>query len=197
VKDAIVVFREVAGNRTIASMILLSGLSALFVGTAFQAQMPEYAHDLGADARGLAYSALLGANAAGAVVGGILLEGKGLLQPRAQTAIICTILWCLVITGFAAVTSYPLALVLLFFAGILNLTSLSMSQTLVQLRAPTHLRGRLIGLYNMAAHGLKAFSGLTVGVLGSFIGVHWSLALSALVLLTILVLLFSLSARFD
>ncbi|MGH7835765.1 MAG: MFS transporter [Candidatus Binatia bacterium] len=197
VKDAIAVFREVAGNRTIASMILLAGLSALFVGTAFQAQMPEYAHDLGADDAGLAYSALLGANAAGAVVGGILLEGKNLLQPRAQTAVICTILWCLVITGFAAATSYPLALVLLFFAGILNLTSLSMSQTLVQLHAPTHLRGRLIGLYNMSAHGLKAFSGVTVGVLGSLIGVHWSLALSALVLLTILVLLFSFSARFD
>jgi MFS family permease len=196
-KDAIVVFREVAGDRTIASMILLAGLSSLFVGTAFQAQMPEYAHDLGADDAGLAYSALLGANAAGAVVGGILLEGKGLLQPRAQTAVICTILWCLVIAGFAAATSYPLALALLFFAGVLNLTSLSMSQTLVQLRAPTHMRGRLIGLYNMAAHGLKAFSGVTVGLLGSLIGVHWSLALSALVLLTILVLLFSFSARFD
>jgi hypothetical protein len=34
----------------------------------------------------------------------------------------------------------------------------------------------------MAAHGLKAFSGITVGVLGSLIGVHWSLALSAMIL---------------
>ena len=77
-KDAVVIFRDVAGNRTITSMILLAGLSALFVGTAFQALMPEYAHDLGTDEAGLEYSALLGANAAGAVVGGILLEGRGL-----------------------------------------------------------------------------------------------------------------------
>jgi len=40
--------------------------------------------------------------------------------------------------------------------------------------------------------GLKAFSGVTVGVLGGLIGVHWSLALSAMVLLAITVALFAL-----
>jgi hypothetical protein len=39
--------------------------------------------------------------------------------------------------------------------------------------------------------GLKAFSGVTVGVLGGLIGVHWSLALSAMVLLAITVALFA------
>jgi hypothetical protein len=46
-------------------------------------------------------------------------------------------------------------------------------------------------LYSMASMGLKAFSGLTVGVVGGLIGVHWSLALSAMVLLTITVALFA------
>jgi hypothetical protein len=66
-----------------------------------------------------------------------------------------------------------------------------MSQTLVQLHSPPNLRGRLIGLYNMAAHGLKAFSGITVGVLGSLIGVHWSLAISAMILMAVTVALFA------
>ena len=35
----------------------------------------------------------------------------------------------------------------------------------------------------MASLGLRAFSGVTVGLLGSLIGIHWSLALSAAVLL--------------
>ena len=191
VKEALNVLREVSGNRAIVSMVLLGGFSALFVGNAFQAQMPEYAHDLGADKEGFAYSALLAANAAGAVIGGLLLEGRGLLQPRVRTAIVCCILWCLAIAGFAAAPNYPLAFTLLFLAGVFNLAFNSMAQTLVQLLAPSHLRGRLIGLFSMSNNGLRAFSGLTVGVLGGFIGVHWSLGLSAATLLAVTIALFA------
>ena len=190
-KDALDVLREVSGNRAIISMVVLGGASALFVGNAFQAQMPEYAHDLGADKEGFAYSALLAANAAGAVIGGLLLEGRGLLQARVRTAIVCCILWCLVIGGFAAAPNYPIALTLLFFAGVFNLAFNSMAQTLVQLLAPSQLRGRLIGLFSMSNSGLRAFSGLTVGVLGGFIGVHWSLGLSATALLAVTIALFA------
>ena len=181
--DAIATLREAAGNRTIFSMILLAGVSSLLVGNAFQAQMPEYAHDLGTDDAGMQYSILLGANAAGALAGGLILESRGLLQPRPQTAIVFTLLWCLAIGGFAAATDYSLAVALMFVAGFLNLASGAMSQTLVQAHAPERLRGRLIGLYNTANNGLRAFSGVTVGVAGSLIGIHWSLALSAIVLL--------------
>jgi MFS family permease len=195
--DTIALLRQVSDNRTIFSMILLAGVSSLFVGNAFQAQMPEYAHDLGTDDAGVRYSLLLGANAAGALTGGIILEGGGLLQARAQTAIVFTALWCLVIAGFAAATNYPLAVALMFVAGFLNLAFSAMSQTLVQLNAPAQLRGRLIGLYNTANNGMRAFSGVTVGLVGSLIGVHWSLALSALALLaaTLTLLAFSMRAR--
>ncbi|HTP95162.1 MAG TPA: MFS transporter [Burkholderiales bacterium] len=191
------ILRDVSGNRTIVSMIALAGVSSFFVGNAFQAQMPEYAHDLGSDAADLSYSVLLGANAAGAVTGGVILEARGLLQARPPVAIALSILWCLVIAGFAAAQSYPLAVGLMFLAGFLNLTFSSMAQALVQIHAPPALRGRLIGVFNMSNNGLRAFSGLSVGVLGSLIGIHWSLALSALALLaaTMALLAFSMRAR--
>jgi MFS family permease len=190
-KDALDIMRQAAQNPTILSMVLLAGTTSLLVGNAFQAQMPEFAHDLGTDDQGYAYSALLAAYAGGAVVGGLLLEGRNLLRPSARSATICAIIWCLLIAGFAATSSYPLALALLFLAGVLNLAYLSMAQTLVQLLAPSHLRGRLIGLFNMSSMGLRAFSGLTVGVLGGLIGVHWSLALSATALLAVTLALFA------
>jgi MFS family permease len=184
--------RETSSNPTILSMILLGGATSLLVGNAFQAQMPEYAHEYGHDNQDLAYSVLLGANAAGAVVGGLLLEGKGWLKANARNAALCSILWCIAIIGFAASSSYYLSVGLLFCAGLLNLAFLSMAQTLVQLQAPAQLRGRLIGLFNTSNNGLRAFSGLTVGVVGGLIGIHWSLALSAMVLLAVTVALFAL-----
>ena len=74
---------------------------------------------------------------------------------------------------------------LLFAAGFLELSFNAMAQTLVQLNAPLGMRGRVIGLFNMASLGLRAFSGVSVGLLGSLIGVHWSLALSALTMLVV------------
>lgn len=192
-RDAFEIVREVSGNRPIITMIVLAGCVSFFVGTAFQATMPEFAHDLGTEQADFAYSALLGANAAGAVIGGFLLEGRGWLPPRVQTAMFSAILWCVTIAGFAFSSNYALSLLLLFAAGVLHLTFSSMGQTIVQTLSPPRLRGRLIGLFAMASMGLKAFSGLTVGVLGGLIGVHWSLAASAMALLAVTLVLFALA----
>jgi MFS family permease len=190
-RGAMDLLRETAASPTILSMILLGGATSLLVGNAFQAQMPEFAHDFGHDKQGWAYSILLGANAGGAAVGGLLLEGTGLLRANPRNAAICSILWCVAIIGFAASQLYYLSVALLFCAGFLNLAFMSMAQTLVQLQAPSRLRGRLIGLFNTSNNGLKAFSGVTVGVVGGLIGIHWSLALSAMILLAVTIALFA------
>jgi hypothetical protein len=60
-----------------------------------------------------------------------------------------------------------------------------MTQTIVQLHAPTEIRGRVLGLFGMSSAGLRTFSGVMVGVLGSFATVHWSLAIAASALIVI------------
>jgi MFS family permease len=191
--DAIEVFREVKNNRPIVTMIALGGSASLLVGNIFQTLMPAFAGDLGAGQADFAYSALLMASAAGAVFGGFLLEGKGWLQAKAPNATMCAVAWCVLITAFALSTNYYLSVALLFFAGMLNLAFYSTAQAVVQLQSPDHLRGRLIGLFGMAAFGFRAFSGVTVGVAGAWIGVHRSLALSAITLfgVTVALLLFA------
>jgi MFS family permease len=193
--DVVSTMKLIAGNRVILSMTLLAGASSLIVGNGFQAQMPEFAHDLGHNDADLSYSMLLGANAAGAVLGGLILEARGLLPAKPSNAVVLVILWCFSIAAFAWTTSYPVAVSMMFAAGFLNLAFASMGQTLVQLSAPEEIRGRVIGLYNMASMGLRAFSGVTVGVGGSLIGIHWSLALSAMVLLTAATTIFALMIR--
>ena len=176
-------------SRIIVSMILLSGCASLIISNAYQAQMPGYAQDLGHGDAGLLYGLLLAADAAGALTGGIVLEGSGWLQPRPRTAFLLVMIWCCVLAAFAMTTIYPLALALLFAAGFVELSYNSMTQALVQLNAPAAIRGRVLGLYSMAGLGLRAFSGITVGLGGSLIGIHWSLALSAMLLLAITLLL--------
>jgi MFS family permease len=183
--EAVQTLREFAGVPAIISMVALAGFGSILVGNAFQVQMPAFALDLGTDKEGLAYSALLAANAAGAVAGGLALESAGFLKPHPRTAIISASLWCLAIGAFAFAPSYSIAVVMLFLAGFFNLASNSMAQTLVQLLAPPEKRGRAVGLFNMAGLGLRVGSGVSVGVLGGFIGIHWSLGLSAAALLAI------------
>jgi len=183
--DIVQTMREIKGRPVIVSMTLLAGAGSFFVGNAYSAQMPGFATDLGHGDPGVAYSTLLAADAAGAMLAGVALESRGWLPPAPRTAIVLAMLWGLALASFSLATNYPLALCALFAAGFLELSFNAMAQSLVQLDAPPDKRGRVIGLFNMASLGLRTFSGVSVGLLGSLIGVHWSLALSAVAAMAI------------
>jgi MFS family permease len=187
--DIVSTIRTISTNHTILTMVILAGGAALFVGNAHQAQMPEFSRDLGHGSDGVFYSLLLAANAGGALLAGLVLESRSLLPAHPRTACLLLILWCFSVIGFAVSTDFALSLGLLFLGGFLDLSYNSMAQTLVQLRAPDDIRGRVIGLYIMASNGLRAFSGVTIGLGGSLVGIHWSLGLSAAVLLILALML--------
>ncbi|SEQ04734.1 Predicted arabinose efflux permease, MFS family [Solimonas aquatica] len=193
--DILSTAREIVAHPVILAMTLLAGGAAFLIGNAYQAQMPGFAEDLGHGHAGLAYSALLGADAFGALCAGLLLELRGLLPPRARTALLLATLWCCGLIVFALMPSYPLALITLFVVGFLELSFNSMAQALVQLAAPEAIRGRVLGLYAMAAMGMRSFSGVSIGLLGAAIGVHQSLAGSALALLALVLSLLAFTLR--
>ena len=193
--DVCSTLRSVANDRTLLSMICLGGGSALLIGNAYQAQMPRFAEDFGTVRAGWTYMVLLGADAAGALVAGVVLESRGLLRALPRTAILLAMFWCVALFGFATSASYPIAIVFLFAAGFLELSFNSMAQALVQLNAPSDIRGRVIGVYSMASMGLRTFSGVTVGLMGGVIGVHRSLTWSAVALLLLMGLLLARTAR--
>jgi MFS family permease len=178
--DIMQTVREVRGIPLLAVMILLAAGASFFIGNSYQAQMPGFAHDLGHGDPGSKYTMLLGADAAGALLAGILLESRGgIFRMRPATAIVLAMAWAASLMGFALVHVYPLALCLLFAAGFFELSFSSMTQTIVQMKAPEASRGRVLGLYNMAAAGLRTFSGVTVGLAASLSSIHVSLAVSA------------------
>ncbi|TQF30121.1 hypothetical protein UNPA324_11225 [Bradyrhizobium sp. UNPA324] len=187
--DIMLTIRAIGTQPVLTAMTWLAGLTSFMIGNAYHAQTPGFAGDLGHGDPGASYSVLLAADAAGAVLAAIALESWGRLKGTPRTAIMLAMLWSVALLGFAVVRIYPVAIVLLFCAGFFELSFNTMAQALVQLNAPSDIRGRVVGLYNMAGLGMRAFSGITVGLFGAAIGIHWSLGLSAALLLALLILL--------
>ena len=157
-------------------MILLSGAASFFVGSSYQAQMPGFATDLGGIEPGLSYSLLLAADAAGALFAGIALEaGMRAIRVTPRIAMGFALGWAAALGCFALTRNYPLALFCLFAAGFCELSFSSMNQTIVQMKAPDTIRGKVLGLFGMSSAGLRLFSGIFVGLIGSEIGIHHSL----------------------
>jgi MFS family permease len=189
--DIIQTVRDVRGVPVVAAMVLLAGAASFFIGNSYHAQMPGFAHDLGHGDPGLAYTLLLAADAAGALLAGVLLEMRGTwLRMAPASALKLAFLWGCSLFTFSFMEWYPAAICVLFLAGFLELSFSSMTQALVQLNAPDTIRGRVLGLFSMSAMGLRAFSGVTVGLLGSVTNIHISLSLSALAFVTVAGVLF-------
>ncbi|WP_433292634.1 MFS transporter [Actinoplanes sp. CA-030573] len=173
------VLRDIRTNHTLISMIILGGLGSFFIGASLQSAMPIFASDLGAGSAGTAYGILLFANGAGGVLGGLVLEATGWIPPTVGAAIISTFAYGVSTLLFAIADNYVLAVALLVIGGVANLAAMSVGQTVVQLLAPPGDRGKVIGVYGVAASGLRFGSGITVGLFGAVVGMHWSLGISA------------------
>jgi Na+/melibiose symporter-like transporter len=193
--DIVETLRDVRGMPLIVSMLVLVAGGSFFIGGAYQAQMPGFANDLGHGDPGVAYSMLLAADAGGALMAGLLLEARALFAMTPRTALVLAMLWCVSLAAFAWTRVYPVALLLLFAAGFFELAWSSLAQAIVQINAPANIRGRVIGLFNMASLGMRTFAGVTVGLSGAVFGVHVALAGSALVFLIVLTGLFVSRSR--
>ena len=187
--DIVQTIRDIGTQRVLTSMTLLAGLTSFMIGNAYHAQMPGFA-----TISGMATPACPTACCwpptppARCLRASRWKRGDGSSPPR--TAIVLAILWSLSLLAFASVGIYTLAIALLFAAGFFELSFNTMAQALVQINAPADIRGRVVGLFNMAGLGMRAFSGITVGLAGAAIGIHWSLGLSAAVLLAFLFVLY-------
>jgi MFS family permease len=176
IRDILDTIAEAAKIPVLGLSILLSGAASFFIGNSYQAKMPGFAADLGGVEPGIAYSMLLGADAAGALLAGITLElGVRLTRVTPLASMSFALGWAVSLACFAFTRDYRLALVFLFAAGFCELSFSSMNQTIVQMNAPSAIRGKVLGLFGMSSAGLRLFSGIFVGLLGERVGIHFSM----------------------
>jgi MFS family permease len=180
--DGFRVLRSVGDDRVLVSMIVLAGLVALCVGGSLQVSIPSFADTLGTGSDGLGYGLLLFANGAGGVLGGFLLEATGVIKPNVRAVVVATVLFGATTLVVAVTGSYVVAVLALLIGGVANMTSTSIGQAVVQLRAPVEQRGRVVGVYNMFGMGLRTGNGLSLALLGAALGVGTAVAIGGVVL---------------
>ncbi|MGI3781250.1 MAG: MFS transporter, partial [Janthinobacterium lividum] len=109
-------------------------------------------------------------------------EATGLIRPSTRAVVVATVLFGATTLAVAITHSYVVAVIVLLIGGVANMTSTSIGQAVVQLRAPMEQRGRVVGVYNMFGSGLRTGNGITLAVLGAAVGVSSAVAVGAVVL---------------
>jgi MFS family permease len=196
-KDLIAGLRFVARHRIVLGALSLD-LFAVLLGGAV-ALLPVFARDVlhvGPSGLGL----LRSAPALGATLVGVLLAHRPLERQVGRVLLACVFLFGCATIVFGLSRSYPLSLAALLIAGAADMISVVVRQTLVQLRTPDEMRGRVAAvnvLFVGASNELGEFeSGLTAAWLGVVPAVVFGGAGTCLVVL-IWLLLFPDLAKVD
>jgi MFS family permease len=180
--------RAEPGCRAAIGTIALVGLSA----SPFIALVPVMAHRLThAGARGIASATglLTTAQGIGAVVGALAIAPLAARFGRGRILIgsLAVLPPVLILYGFAP--SLVFALPALFVVGLVYISVLSGLSTVVQLRAPAELRGRVLSLYLVALGVSYPIGSLVQGPVADSLGLAWTTAVAGCLLAIALVLI--------
>ena len=182
-REGISYARKSAHVRLVLTMLVAISTIAMN----FNVLLPVLARQTLASGPGV-FGLIAGCFGAGALVGGLL------------SAALSRASWKAIIAGagglgvaelvLAPLHSLGPAIVLLFIAGICFTLYTANSNAVLQLRAPDHLRGRVIGFYYFAFNGLAPLGGILAGWLAATGGTELAFAVAgavtALVALTAL-----------
>jgi MFS family permease len=168
-------FRYVMDNRWPRALVVLIAGFAVF-GFPFIIMAPVFARDvLRVGASG--YAALVSAIGVGAAVGALALAGFGKRYRKERLLIAASALFGVTLASIALVSSFSASIALFTLAGWTMATNGILGNTLLQIQAPDHLRGRVMGVYSFLVLGLAPFGSFQAGLVAEHLGVRYSIGL--------------------
>lgn len=170
-------FRYVRKDRTILSLIALIAMTTVFIYPVVSVMLPLYVRNLlglGAERMGF----LMAVSGTGSLVGSL-----GLLSV-APGKRIRFIMGAVVVVGCAMfvmsrTSSFVVAAGSMGCLAIGLATNFGLANTIVQERAPAHLRGRISAVFGLSFFGLMPIAGLVVTSLSDLIGMRSAMAVAA------------------
>jgi MFS family permease len=179
-------FREglayIRKNILVASIILMSALIGFF-GFPMLQQIPALARDVlqtASDTEAVIASRtgnLYAAQGAGALIAALLAAYLSSSRNKGRMVVLgqVTFIFPLIALGYAKNLGVSLLLLLLIGWG--TVTQLVTMNTLIQLKVPNELRGRVFSMYLWAVQGVAPFGSLLIGWLAQ----NWGVPLAALI----------------
>jgi len=158
----------IVGEPKVRLLLLQIFLLCVF-GLAYVPLLPSFARDvLGGDA--LVFGLLAASNAAGALCAAVVIALYGDRIPRAKYMTIALLSYSIILGGFTLARDLIPALLLIAGVGWAGITSLTISNTLLQAIVPDALRGRVMSVFVMMVMGVSQLSGLMLAGIADLVG---------------------------
>ena len=144
----------------------------------FTTLLPVFARDLfqvGAAGQGL----MLTAMGLGALVSSGLIAFIGHKITRGRVMLESSMLYGIVLVVFAFSPWFSLSLAVMVLAGLFHVHANALVHTVIQSHSPSEFRGRTMALFNMTQL-LSTAGGMLLGVVASWLGPQWAVAVLGL-----------------
>ncbi len=161
-------FSYLASDRLLLAALLLDLFGVLFAGAT--ALLPVYANEiLAVGSRG--FGILRAAPAVGALASSVLLASRPPLRRAGPTVLAATAAFGLLTIAFAVSKSFWLSIALLALSGVADMVSVVVRSTLLQLRVPGHLLGRVASINQIFIGSSNEIGAFESGVAARLMGV--------------------------
>ena len=178
-KQALSGFHYVLGNFRVCVLLSLFAVVGVF-GWSYTVVMPAFARDiLRVDALG--YGILMASGGCGALAGALWLAAAGQRLQKNKLVFRGVLLLSVMLILFALNRNYYVALPLFAGIGLGGILFFTLSNTLIQMSVPDHMRGRVMGIWTLVLGAMLPLGNLEAGSLASLVDVPLTLIIGALI----------------
>jgi len=175
-------FRYVIGDKELSSLILMLGLSSLFV-IPFNTLMPIFAKDIfNGDAK--TFSWFESAAGLGSIISAVYLANLSHSNNLIKIIMVAGGIFGGSLLLLAYAPQLPVALIFMALSGVGMMAQTSAINTYIQTHAIPEMRGRAISYYVMAYQGMIPIGSLLIGWLANTIGPRSAVMVEGLIGLT-------------
>jgi MFS family permease len=173
-RDLIDGFRYVKNRPRVATLLSISAVNSLF-GAPYLTLVPIFARDIfHMGATGLAW--MMGTAGAGAFCGALVLAYLGDFKRKGWSVIGGAFAFGVCLIAFSLSNHLALSFIFLFGVGVAIVTSVAVTNTLLQKLVTDQMRGRIMSMFILSFIGTMPFGNLLAGSVSHRFGVPHTLA---------------------